>query len=179
MRERGARERVGGFFGIGVAVAGRVHTADEPPREPGHDGVKLVRPQQTRRQPELARDGQPLLEARHPRLVGGEREVAALDPLDIGAQLALEAPPHPIRLEHQRHLQRIAALLAHEAPVLARLLTGHATALDDDDAHATSSEEVCGGAADDAGAHDDDVRLTRPSLHHHALRPAAIAYPPR
>src|SRR5439155_964494 len=104
VREGGARERVGGLLGIGVAVPGRVHAADPAAREAGDDGVELTRAKQACLEPELARDRQPRLEARHPRVVGGEREVAALDPFDVGAQLALQTAPEAVRLHHQRHL---------------------------------------------------------------------------
>jgi len=182
VREGGARERVGGLLGIGVAVPGRVHAADPAAREAGDDGVELTRAKQACLEPELARDRQPRLEARHPRVVGGEREVAALDPFDVGAQLALETAPEAVRLHHQRHLERIAPLLADEAPVLSRLLAGCGPALQDDDTRATTGEEVRGGAADDAGPHDDDVRVTlhdrRPSSakgRHVSTRPGNAA----
>src|SRR5438876_208499 len=113
---------------------------------------------------------------------GGEREVAALDPFDVGAQLALQTAPEAVRLHHQRHLERIAPLLADEAPVLSRLLAGRGPALQDDDTRATTGEEVRGGAADDAGPHDDDVRVTlhdrRPSSakgRHVSTRPGNAA----
>jgi hypothetical protein len=156
----GAREGVGGLLRIGVAVAGRVHAADPAAGEARHDGVEVPGAQQTGRQAVLARHRQPRLEAGHARLVSGEREVAALDPLDVGVQLAPEALPQTVGLDDQRHLQRIAALLADEAPVLPRLLAGHGAALHDDDPRATASEEVGGGAANDAGSDDDDVRVT-------------------
>ena len=118
VRDGGPRERVGGLLGIGVAVAGRVHAAHPVAGEARDDGAEVTRAEQARRQAELARDRQPRLEAGHAAVVGGEREVAALDPLDVGAQLARQAAPEAVRLHHERHLDRIAPLLADEAPVL-------------------------------------------------------------
>ena len=119
------RERVGGLLGIGVAVAGRVHAAHPAARQAGDHRVEVAGAEQASRQAELAGQRQPRLESRHPRLVGGEREVAALDPLDVGVQLALEALPEPVGLDDEGELERIAPLLADEAPVLPGLLAGH------------------------------------------------------
>src|SRR5205823_4636009 len=160
VRDGGPREGVGGLLGIGVAVAGRVHAAHPVAGEAGNDGAEVTRAGQPRLQAELARDRQPRLEAGHAAVVGGEREVTALDPLDVGAQLARQAAPEAVRLHHERHLDRIAPLLADEAPVLSRLLAGHGPALEHDDARATAGEEIPGGAADNAGPDDDDVRVT-------------------
>ncbi len=151
-----------------MAVVGGVQAPGPRAGQPGHHRAEVAGAEQAGVEPELARDGQPLLEARQRRVVIGEREVAALYPLDIGAQLALEAAPEPVRLHHQRHLGRIAPLLPHESPVLARLLARHAPALHDRHAHTAPRQEVRGRAADDAGPHHDDIRLP---LHGRPHRP--------
>jgi len=157
---RRPRERIGRLLGIRVAVAGRVHAADPRAAEARHDRAEVTTPEHTRFEPELTRDRQPFLEARHSRLIGGQREVAALNPLDVRAQLPLEAPPDPIGLHHQRHFERIAPLLPHESPVLPRLLPRDAPALDDDHPHAPPREIVRRRAPDDPRPHDDGVRHT-------------------
>src|SRR5262249_60729777 len=72
----------------------------------------------------LPRNPEPLLEQRHALRRRREREVTALDPLDIGVELPLETAPDAVRLHHERHLERIPPLLPHEPPVAARLLAG-------------------------------------------------------
>ena len=165
MGDRRAREGVGGLLGIRVAVARRVHAAGPCPTETRDDTWEIARAEESRLEAEVSRNGQPLLEASHPRLVGREREIAALHPLDVGTELALEPAPQAIGLHHQRHLARIAALLADESPVLPRLLAGHGPALDDDDPGAAAREVVGARAADDPCADHDHVRVALDGAH--------------
>jgi hypothetical protein len=147
------------LLGIGVPVARRVQAAEPAPGQPWDHRVEVPGAEQASVEPELAGDRQPRLEPRQLRLVGGQREIATLDPLDVGAELTLEALPEPVGLDDERQLDRVAPLLADEAPVLPRLLAGHGPALHDGDTRDPAREEVRGGTADDAGAHDDDVRV--------------------
>ena len=157
MGHRGAREGVGGLLGIGVAVARRVEASGPPAGEPGDDRQQVGGRDDAAVQAEVARHGQPLLEERHALVIGGEREVAALHPLDVRAQLGLEPAPEAVRLHHEGQLARVPALLAHEAPVLPRLLAVHRRPLHDGHAQPPSGQEIGSRATDDARSDDDDV----------------------
>src|SRR5262249_39149272 len=87
-----------------------------------------------------------------------EREVPALDPLDISVELPLETAPDAVRLHHERHLERIPPLLSHEAPVAARLLTGDLAALEQRHPRASPREVVRRRAAGDSAPDDYNVR---------------------
>ena len=63
----GARERVGRLLGIGVPVAGRVHTADPAAGQAGDHRVEVPGPEQASVEAELACQRQPRLEARQSR----------------------------------------------------------------------------------------------------------------
>jgi hypothetical protein len=80
-------------------------------------------------------------------------------PLDVRAQLGLEAAPEAIRLDHEGQLARIAPLLAHEAPVLPRLLAVDRPPLYDGDPQSPPGRKIGSGAPDDSCAADDDVCL--------------------
>ena len=81
---------------------------------------------------------------------GGELEV----PL---SGLLRESPPDPVRLHHDGQLVAVAPLLAHPAPVAARLLARDPPLLDQRDLRAVPREEPGGRGADDAGADHRDV----------------------
>jgi len=99
-------------------------------------------------------------------MIGGQGQVAARHPLDVGAELGLEAAPDAIGLHHERELVGIPPLLADEAPVLARLLAVDRGTFRDGDAHAPPGEEVGGRAPDDPRADDDDVRFALHRVRH-------------
>ena len=65
-------------------------------------------------------------------VIGGERQVAALHPLDVRAQLGLEPAPERFDSIIRGSSLRVPALLADEAPVLPRLLAVHRLALLDE-----------------------------------------------
>ena len=59
--------------------------------------------------------------------------------------------------EHQRHLGRVTALLAHETPVLPRLLAVHRRPLHDGHAQPPPGQEIGSRATDDSRSDHDDV----------------------
>jgi hypothetical protein len=91
----------------------------------------------------------------------GERQIAALHPLDVRTEFALDARPDAIRLDHQRQLGRVAALLAHEAPVASGLRASDLVLFEKNRAHAALREVVRRRTANDAAAHNDDISLRR------------------
>jgi hypothetical protein len=96
---------------------------------------------------------------RHSR---GEREVPALDPLDVRPELLLETAPDTVRFHHERHFGRVPPLLTHEPPVAARLLSRDLVPLHQHHADAAPGELVGDRAPDDLAPDHDDVR---PALH--------------
>ena len=90
-------------------------------------------------EPVLARDGEPLAERCKLRLVLRKVERAALAESDVLAELRRQLLPEPQALHHQRQLDRRAALLAHPAPVAARLLAADAAFLEHGDRHAAAA----------------------------------------
>ena len=88
-------------------------------------------------------------------------EVAALLPLEVGAELLGKPLPPAVRRHHERELGRGAALLAHEAEIPPGLCGPDAVPFDDDDRSAGVGELVGGSEPEDAGADDDDVAARR------------------
>src|SRR5262249_14369631 len=109
----------------------------------------------------LARHLKPSLEQRHPLLGGGQGQVPALDPLEVGAQLGLEPAPQPVGLDHQRDFPGIATLLADGSPVAPPLPPRDLARFQQQRRHAPAREVVGGGAADDPAADDHDLGSTR------------------
>ena len=153
------RERLGRFDRLRVAVARRVETAEPGPCHPGQEAPDLARAHEARVHAKFARRAEPLLEESDALLGRGEREVAALDPLDVSPELLLETAPDAIGLHHQRDLGRVSSLLPDEPPVAARLLPRDLVPLHQHDTHAAAGKVVGRRAADDASADYDDVRL--------------------
>ena len=160
-RRRGARECLRRLARLRMAVALRIHAAQPFAVQVGDKLLQLGRRQHVRVEAVLACGLAPRLEQRHAVGRGGEREIAALHPFDVRAELALEARPDAVRLDHQRQLERIPALLPDEAPVASRLRAADFVLLDQHRRCAALREVIRGRASDDAAADDHDVGLAR------------------
>ena len=145
------------LVGLGLAVARRIEAADGARPDAGDKVLDLLAVEGSRIELMLAGRLDPALELGHARLVVAQHQVAALDPFDVGLDLGLEAAPDAVALHHQRDLGRVAALLAHEAPVAARLLARHRALLAHHGGHAALGQVVRGRTPDDAATDDDDL----------------------
>jgi hypothetical protein len=173
LRRRGDRRRRLGRFG--ASVARRQQARLPAPPGPGQSPRDLGRGQQPAVDLMLPGDLEPVLEAGQLLVAVAEVEHAALMPADVGLQLPLQPAPDAQGFHDRRHLGRVAALLAHEAPVAARLLARDTALLAERDGYAPLGQEIGGRAADNAAA--DDHHLGRGGQASVLLTPIAHCAP--
>ena len=152
IRERGAH-------GIGVSIRGAPRGANDLVRQVWVNLAYLLGADHLHVESQALRHARQLTKRLQVLLCLAQTQVAALDVLDIGAQLIGQRGPNVLdRIHGQRQLARVAAALTNAAAIArARALAHVGLAVEHRDATALLGQVVRRRASDHAGADNDDV----------------------
>ncbi len=131
--------------------------ADQGTGQPGNTLAQFTFGEDFGLQPDGGGAGLPAVEVVHLGFCGGDVDVAFLRPSERLAEFGFEPLPELAGMDAEGEFLEVAAVLAHPAPVAARLFVRDGTLFQQHNGLPAFREVVGGGRADDAGADDDDI----------------------